>query len=59
MAQMEDPVRIFVSHSSKDDDFTRRIVADLRAAGADVWVDNVIDYNDFIEAINEGFIGRQ
>jgi len=56
---MEDPVRIFVSHSSKDDDFTRRLVADLRAAGADVWVDNVIDYNDFIEAINEGFIGRQ
>lgn len=31
--------RIFVSHSHRDDAFTERLVRDLRAAGADVWVD--------------------
>ena len=31
--------RVFVSHSHHDDTFTTRLVADLRAAGADVWVD--------------------
>ena len=31
--------RIFVSHSHKDDAFTERLVADLRQAGADAWMD--------------------
>jgi toxoflavin biosynthesis protein ToxD len=31
--------KIFVSHSHKDDTFTERLVADLRQAGADAWMD--------------------
>jgi hypothetical protein len=31
--------RIFVSHSHKDDAFTERLVADLRQAGANAWMD--------------------
>ena len=31
--------KIFVSHSHKDDVFTGRLVADLRQAGADAWMD--------------------
>lgn len=30
---------IFVSHSHKDDSFAERLVADLRKAGADAWLD--------------------
>ncbi len=53
-------VSVFVSHSHKDDIFTSRLVADLRAAGADVWVDNAeINYDDFIKKINDGLRGRQ
>jgi formylglycine-generating enzyme required for sulfatase activity len=33
------PPRVFVSHSHSDNEFCRRLVADLRAAGADVWYD--------------------
>src|SRR6185437_6788009 len=45
--------RVFVSHSHQDDAFTKRLVADLKAAGADVWVDVVgIDRGDFQERIN-------
>lgn len=52
-------VRIFVSHSHKDEAFTGRLVADLRAAGADVWVDVAnITYDDFVGRINEGLSGR-
>jgi TIR domain-containing protein len=46
--------RVFVSHSHHDTDFTNRLVADLSAAGADVWVDVIgIDRGDFQERINE------
>ena len=46
--------RVFVSHSHRDDAFTERLVRDLRAAGADVWVDlSNIHYNDFLESIND------
>lgn len=46
--------RVFVSHSHHDIVFTNRLVADLSAAGADVWVDVVgIERGDFQERINE------
>jgi hypothetical protein len=40
---MADQVRVFVSHhhSPEEDTFTARLVADLEAAGPDVWVDIV------------------
>ncbi len=51
--------RIFVSHSHKDNVFTARLVADLRATGADVWVDtDKITYNDFVQHINDGLANR-
>lgn len=52
---MLNPSRVFVSHhhSQPEDDFTARLVYDLRQAGATVWVD-VADVRDgdFIERIN-------
>ncbi len=36
---MSEAVRIFVSHSHQDGDFTRNLVTALRGAGADVWYD--------------------
>jgi formylglycine-generating enzyme required for sulfatase activity len=46
--------RVFVSHSHEDDPFTQRLVADLRAAGALVWVDVAdIHHGDFLQRINE------
>ena len=59
---MADQVRVFVSHhhSPEEDAFTARLVADLEAAGADVWVDDArITSDDFIKKINEGLTGRQ
>lgn len=59
---MADQVRVFVSHhhSADEDRFTARLVADLEAAGADVWVDDQrITSDDFIKHINEGLAGRQ
>jgi hypothetical protein len=53
---MADPVRVFVSHhhSRKEDAFTARLVADLEAAGADVWVDVVgVGAADFQKRINQ------
>src|SRR5690349_13367624 len=51
--------RIFVSHSHQDDAFTARLVADLRATGADVWVDtDKITYNDFVQHISDGLANR-
>jgi len=56
---LPDSVQVFVSHSYKDDAFTARLVADLRAAGADVWVDSTeIAYDDFVKRINEGLAHR-
>lgn len=55
-------VRVFVSHhhSPKEDAFTARLVTDLQAAGADVWVDNErIPSGDLVRRINEGLAGRQ
>ena len=45
--------RVFVSHSHLDDAFAPRLVADLRSAGALVFVDIVnITANDFMQRIN-------
>jgi hypothetical protein len=52
--------RVFVSHSHKDDKFTQRLVSDLKAAGADVWVDVVgIDSGDFLKRINDALASRE
>ncbi len=59
---MAEPVRVFVSHhhSPDEDRFTARLVADLEAAGADVWVDTAgIASDDFVKKISEGLTGRQ
>jgi formylglycine-generating enzyme required for sulfatase activity len=46
--------RVFVSHSHQDEDFTQRLVADLRTAGAVVWVDVAdIRHGDFMRRIDE------
>jgi TIR domain-containing protein/FHA domain-containing protein len=58
---MADQVRVFVSHhhSPEEDAFTEQLVADLQAAGADVWVDTAgITSDDFVKKINEGLSGR-
>lgn len=55
---MKAPPRIFVSHSSQDRDFTSRIVGDLKALGALVWVDyEQIASGNFARSINDG-LGR-
>lgn len=52
---MPEPPRIFVSHSNLDNEFTERLVGDLQAAGAHVWVDyEQIASGDFARSINEG-----
>ncbi len=54
--------RVFVSHhhSPDEDRFTARLVADLKAAGANVWVDDEgITSEDFVRKISEGLAGRQ
>lgn len=59
---MADQVRVFVSHhhSPEEDSFTARLVADLEAAGADVWVDTgQISSGNFVQMISEGMEGRQ
>ena len=59
---MPDPVRVFVSHhhSSEEDAVTARLVADLKRAGADVWVDaENLTSGDFVRKISEGLDGRQ
>jgi TIR domain/Right handed beta helix region len=54
------PIHVFVSHSHKDDDFTVRLVSDLRAAEAVVWVDRTdLAYDEFIKQINAGGSGTQ
>lgn len=53
---MSEPVKVFVSHhhSPEEDAFTARLVADLIAAGAEVWVDMVgVGAADFQKRINE------
>lgn len=45
--------RVFVSHSHRDNTFTSKLVAELRAAGARVWVDIAdLKDSDFMERIN-------
>ena len=59
---MAGAARVFVSHhhSPDEDRFTARLVADLKAAGADVWVDDEgITSEDFVRKISEGLAGRQ
>lgn len=53
-------VSVFISHSSQDNAFTQQLVDDLRAAGANVWVDaQGINEGDFFQRINDAFIGRE
>ena len=55
-------VGVFVSHhhSPTEDMFTAQLLADLTAAGADVWVDDqFISSNNFVSKISEGLAGRQ
>src|SRR5215471_1301103 len=59
---MAEKIGVFVSHhhSPEEDAFTARLVADLEAAGADVWVDTSgITSDDFVKKISEGLAGRQ
>jgi hypothetical protein len=59
---MAEKIGIFVSHhhSQDEDAFTARLVADLEAAGADVWVDTSgIASGSFVDKINQGLVGRQ
>jgi formylglycine-generating enzyme required for sulfatase activity len=59
---MAEQVRVFVSHhhSPEEDSFTARVVEDLKAAGADVWVDTAgIPSGSFVAKISEGLAGRQ
>jgi TIR domain/Right handed beta helix region len=57
---MAHDVSIFVSHSHADNEFTERLVTDLTASGANVWVDmDAIPYDDIVKKINEGLSGRQ
>jgi hypothetical protein len=52
--------RVFVSHSHRDDDFTHRLVADLRQAGAMVWVDVAdIEAGDFQTRINNALLASE
>ena len=52
--------RIFLSHSHKDHAFTARLAADLKAAGAEVWVaEEEIAYDDFVKWINRGLAQSQ
>jgi hypothetical protein len=58
---MPSGVGIFVSHhhSPEEDIFTHRLVSDLRAAGADVWVDeDSVQSDSFIQRINQGLSER-
>jgi outer membrane protein assembly factor BamB len=51
--------RVFISHSHTDDAFTMRLSADLREAGADIWVDiKDLDRGDFLDRINQALSGR-
>lgn len=47
--------RIFVSHSNHDNDFTAKLVEDLKELGGDVWVDfEQIASGNFARSINDG-----
>jgi formylglycine-generating enzyme required for sulfatase activity len=51
---MSEPVRVFVSYASPDRAFAEKLVADLQAAGAEVWWDvSGIDEGDFLGKINQ------
>lgn len=50
-----DKPRVFVSHSNLDNEFTKKLVEDLRKGGAEVWVDyERIPSGNFARSINEG-----
>jgi hypothetical protein len=58
---MPDSVRVFVSHhhSRNEDVFTARLVADLRTASAQVWIDDDgVTSDDFVGTISENLAGR-
>jgi hypothetical protein len=48
---------VFVSHSHRDEAFTHRLVADLKQAGATVWVDVAgVGAGDFQKRINDALL---
>ena len=53
---MKEKTKVFISHSSQDKPFARRLGNDLRGRGASVWIDEVeIKVGDsLIEKISEG-----
>ena len=53
---MRAPARIFLSHSSVDKPFVRRLASELRISGGDIWIDEVeINVGDsLIAKISEG-----
>jgi hypothetical protein len=38
---MPSEAKVFISHSSRDKEFVRRLIADLRASSVDLWLDEV------------------
>jgi hypothetical protein len=51
--------RVFVSHSSEDAQFANRLSDDLRASGADVWLDSShMASGDFVARINQALANR-
>jgi len=47
---------VFLSHSSRDKEFVRRLAADLTANGVTVWIDeqDILPGQSFVERISEG-----
>ena len=46
--------KVFISHSHKNDAFSKRLMKDLQAAGVEVWIDfEDILHGDFVSRIND------
>jgi len=56
---MANPIRVFLSHATEDTKVAERIADDLRAAGADVWLDSThLGPGDFVASINRALDQR-
>jgi hypothetical protein len=54
------PPRVFVSHASADAQFANQLADDLRASGADVWLDSShMSAGDFVARINTALASRE
>ncbi len=49
-------MQVFISHAAEDKEFARKIAADLRANGVDIWIapDSILAGEDWVSAINRG-----